>query len=204
MKNIKKIFIPFLAIVLFFNITALAAQEDSEDLKYKQKISDVYTVGIDDVLKINIFHPETISTTVTISPDGYFFFPYIGSIEAKGKTLLEIQKDVTRALAQGYMKYPVVSVTLEASRSRKFYVFGEVMRPGMYLLEDKTDVIKAISMAGGFTKYGSTNKIKLLRPNDKQGFEQIKINFDAIINGSIEENHMLQTGDILFISEGMF
>jgi len=48
-----------------------------------------------------------------------------------------------------------------------FFVTGEVTKPGMYRLEKGTNILKAISLAGGLTPKASTRRIKIVR--EKEG-----------------------------------
>lgn len=164
-----------------------------------------YTIGIDDILEIGILQPEQLLTTVTVAPDGSISFPYIGNVPVKGMTLSQVQEDIQTKLADGYMKYPVVSVSLQASRSRKFFVYGEVIKPGTYYIEENVTVLKAISMAGGFTKFGSSSRVKVLRPRkDEPGYETIKISIKGVMNGHSDSDIILQPEDIVVVSEGVF
>jgi len=190
------------------SISSKAAVEEAPVVKEALQYEDtatLYKVGIEDVLDISILQPEKLSTMVTVSPDGSISFPYIGNVNVKGLTLTEIQNQIQARLADGYMKYPVVSVSLRESRSKKFFVYGEVMKPGTYYLEDKTSVLKAISMAGGFTKYGSSSRVKVLRPRkDEAGYESIKVNIKAVMDGVFEADVLLQPEDMVVVSEGIF
>ena len=164
-----------------------------------------YTVGIDDTLEISVLQPEKFLITVTVAPDGLITFPYIGAVVAKERTLPEIQEEIQNRLADGYMRYPVVSVSLKESRSKKFFVYGEVVRPGTYLLDEYTTVFKAISMSGGFSKYGSASRVKVLRPSaDNKDMKVIKVNINAVMEGSSKEDVQLRPGDTVVVSEGMF
>ncbi len=184
-----------LAVLLyFFALLALAHAEE---------IAEKYTLGVGDVLDINILEPEKINNTAVVMPDGTISFPYIGSVYVKELTLSEIQETVQKQLADGYLKYPVVSVSLKDARSRRFFVYGEVIRPGAYPLEENMTVLKAISIAGGFTKYGSVH-VKILRPQTaKAGYQTIKVNINAVMNGSNKEDTVLRQGDIVVVSEGI-
>jgi protein involved in polysaccharide export with SLBB domain len=163
-----------------------------------------YVVGVDDIIQIQVIQPEQIATTSTVSPDGFISFHYIGSVKVKGKTLPEIQEEIEHRLADGYMKYPIVAVTLQESRSRKFFVYGEVNKPGMYPLEENTTVLRAISMAGGFTKYGSSSQVKVLKPkNNHPGYEITKMNVSQVMEDA-QKDMLLSNGDIVVISEGIF
>lgn len=164
-----------------------------------------YKVGVDDVLVINILEPEKLITEVIVSIDGLISFPYIGNVTVKDLSLSQIQDLIQQKLSEGYMKYPVVSVALKESRSRKFFVYGEVIRPGPYPVEENTTVLKAISLAGGFTKYGSSSRVKLLRPRkDGSGYETIKINMGSAMSGNSNADATIQPGDIMVVSEGIF
>ncbi len=170
-----------------------------------QAVSPGYTIGVDDVLDINVLQPEKISTTVTVAPDGTINFPYIGSRQVKGKSIAEAQDVIQRGLADGYMRYPVVSISLRESRSRKFFVYGEVVKPGTYALDESTTVLRAISMAGGFSRFGSSSRVKVLRlHSNKPGYETIKINIKGIMDGSSNDDILLRPDDIVVVSEGVF
>ena len=164
-----------------------------------------YAVGIDDVLDINVLQPEVLATSVTVAPDGSIAFPYIGNVNVKGLTLGEIQEEIQARLADGYMKYPVVAVSLRESRSRKFFVYGEVLRPGTYPIQEKVTVLKAISMAGGFTKYGSSSNVKVLRPKKTgAGYKTIKVSISGVMNGHSDADILIEPEDVVVVSEGIF
>ena len=164
-----------------------------------------YKVGIDDILMVSVLQPEQIQSEVTVSPDGSISFPYIGNIIIKGLTLNEIRQHIQDQLADGYLKYPLVVVSLKESRSRKFFVYGEVVKPGSYPLEENTTVLRAISMAGGFTRFGSASHLKVLRPKEsKAGYDTIQVNIKSVMEGDPEEDLVLKAGDIVVVSEGMF
>jgi polysaccharide export outer membrane protein len=188
--------------VIFFSLLAFSSFANAEEPKKPQ---GEYAVGIDDVLDITILQPDKLMTSVTVAPDGSISFPYIGRVQVKGVTLPEIEQEIQTRLADGYMKYPVASVSLRESRSRKFFVYGEVTKPGPYAIEENTTVLRAISMAGGFTKYGSSSRVKVLRPKkDKPGYETIKVNIRAIMDGDAESDLLIQLSDIVIVSEGIF
>ena len=164
-----------------------------------------YTVGPADILGIDILEPEKISTRATVSPDGSITAPYIGQIQAAGQTTNQIKETIATKLSEGYLKYPSVMVSLVESRSRKFFVYGAVNRPGEYALAEKMSVLRAISMAGGFTKFGSSSRVKVLRAYEgKTGYETIKIKIKDVMDGDSDADLAIENGDIIVISEGVF
>lgn len=164
-----------------------------------------YAIGVNDILTIDVMQPEHIESNVTVSPDGNISFPYIGTIPVKGRSLSEVEQDIQIRLASGYLKYPLVVVYLKESRSRSFFVYGEVNKPGPYELEDNTTVLRAISMAGGFTRFGSASHVKVLRPKrGNVGYDTMRIDIKAVMMGDSEADLLLKPGDIVVVSEGMF
>ncbi|MBU4305643.1 MAG: polysaccharide export protein [Candidatus Omnitrophica bacterium] len=164
-----------------------------------------YTVGVEDLLEISVLEPDQLSQVVNVAPDGRISFPYVGSIEVKDLTIPQIQEKIQHALADGYMKHPVVLVSLRESRSRKFFVYGEVIKPGAYSIAENTTVLRAISMAGGFTKFGSSSRVKVLRPKGNEpGYQTIKIDIKKVMNSDSGEDILIKAGDMVVISEGVF
>lgn len=167
--------------------------------------TQVYTIGVGDVLNVNILQPDQIEQTVTVSPGGDISVPYIGSVQVKGLTISAAQKMIQQKLANGYLKYPVVTVSLVESRSRNYTISGEVNNPGNYALVENTTVLRAISIAGGFTRFGSSSRVKILRPRkDRPGYISIKVDLKAVLDGDASADIVIETGDIIVVSEGVF
>jgi polysaccharide biosynthesis/export protein len=220
----------FYILMVLFSVTALTVQAEEEIAKpsladelskypvptsarsdvpeeAKKQVQDAsqYTVGAEDILQVQTIQPEQLSITATVSPDGFISFPYIGNVKVKDKTLNQIQDEIAQRLTDGYMRYPIVVVTLQQSKSRKFFVYGEVNKPGAYPLEENTTVLRAVSMAGGFTKYGSSSRVKVLKPQpNSAGYETLRVDVDKVMKGSSTEDPVLNSGDIVVVSEGMF
>ncbi|HEV2318513.1 MAG TPA: polysaccharide biosynthesis/export family protein [Verrucomicrobiae bacterium] len=99
--------------------------------------------------------PGPISTTpqsYLIADDGTISLPYIGSVQAAGKTPGELQRIITRLYVPQY--YVRLAVTVTAI-NRVYYVGGEVTRPGPEEYLGQTTVTKAIQAAGDFTVFAS-------------------------------------------------
>jgi len=172
----------------------------------KEKDKNVgYVIGSGDMLNITVLQPEQLALPVTVAPDGSISFPYIGNVSVKGRSLAAVQEEIQTRLADGYMKYPVVSVALTESRSKKFFVYGEVIKPGTYFIDENITVLKAISIAGGFTKFGSASRVKILRAKkDAPGYDSMSINIKDVMDGNSSADVVIQPDDIIVVSEGVF
>jgi polysaccharide export outer membrane protein len=84
--------------------------------------------------------------------------------------------------------------TVNVLKAGVVYVTGQVNRPAAYKLEPDTTVIKAITMAGGFTALAAQNKVKIIRKVD--GKEQV-----------LERTPMhekLRADDVMVVPESFF
>jgi protein involved in polysaccharide export with SLBB domain len=164
-----------------------------------------YAVGVGDVLEINVLRPEPMIVNVTVAPDGNITFPYIGNVSVRGMGLGAMQEEIQSRLADGYLKYPVLTVYLKEVKSQKYTVAGQVNKPGSYPLEDGMTVMTAISVAEGFAKYGNSSRVKLLRKKENSnGYDTIHVNVKNAQNGGGADDPELKSGDMIVVSEGLF
>ena len=206
MKTTKQIVINFCLIFALIGAITYLSEHSAVAIEKDEKIVKTeYLVGVDDILDIIVLKPEEIANTVTVAPDGTISFPYIGNIKVSDMSLTAIQENIQNLLSDGFMKYPVLTVTLRESRSKKFFVYGEVMRPGSYPMEENTTVLRAISISGGFNKFGSSSRVKVLRPRTKgTGYNTVKVDIKKVMDGDNSADVVLKSGDIVVVSEGIF
>ena len=113
-------------------------------------------------------------------------------------------KGVIEGSATGDMSLQPDDIVI-VEHNKTFFVHGEVNRPGEYVLKDDMTVLKAVSLAGGFTKWGSSSRVKVLRQKESYtGYEIIKVDIDDVVDGDATEDVILQPGDIVIVSEGIF
>jgi polysaccharide export outer membrane protein len=152
--------------------------------------STSYKVDSPDILNVRVWHEPDFSGVFSVHPDGKITIPLIGDVQAGGKTPVEIEKTLKEALAS-YVKNPLVTVTVQDVLSKRYYMDGEINRPGEYALVSPTTVLEAISKAGGLAGFANPKKIYILRGSDR-----IKFNYKDVIHGkNLEQNIQLKPGD---------
>jgi polysaccharide biosynthesis/export protein len=162
-----------------------------------------YVLDLQDILAIAVLQPDPLTVELTVAPDGTITFPYIGTVPVKGLTLMQTQEKIQTALMD-YMKYPVVSVSLKQSKSLTFFVFGEVQRPGSYILEKDTTVLKAITTAGGFTRIASTDNVKVVRQLPDGTTSAMTVDVGALMTGKSSMDQKVERGDVITVSKSFF
>ncbi len=94
--------------------------------------------------------------TAKLMPSGLISLPAIGVAPAQGLTLVELKRELDARysmVAEGLEVTPI----LTRRAPRYVYVLGEVRTPGRYTLEAPTNVLQAISLAGGVTSVSNAN-----------------------------------------------
>jgi polysaccharide biosynthesis/export protein len=159
-----------------------------------------YILGCGDTLRVTVWRHEESSADAVIMPDGKISLPLVGDMAAAGLTVDELKDELNRKYSE-YLTEPHITVTVKETNSLKIYVLGEVTRPGEFKLTSYTDVLQALSMAGGFTMYANKSAIEIIR---KEGDKKIKINFNynEVVKGkNLNQNIPLKPGDVIVVYE---
>lgn len=157
-----------------------------------------YTVKPGDMLAVAVWKEPDLQGDVLVTPDGGFAFPLVGQVDARGKTVAELQGILTERLAK-YVSDPVVTVSVREIRGNKVYVIGQVNKPGEFIVNPRVDIMQALSMAAGTTPFASlSNIIVLRRTGTKQ--EAIRFDYTDVSKGrNLEQNIELRSGDIVVV-----
>ena len=87
-----------------------------------------YILGPKDVIKIELLNLIDLNKTYEISTDGFIYIPRLGMVKAKGKTISELNKEITHKYGE-FMLNPMVTITPISYRPVKNLLEGEVIRP---------------------------------------------------------------------------
>lgn len=172
--------------------------DDAVPASLVSQLEPGYRLGAEDVLLVSVWKDEQLTREVVVRPDGMFSFPLVGDIQAENQTVEDIRGEVVRRLTK-YIPNPNVSVAVTRVASYKVYVVGRVNKPGEYVIGHYTDVLQALSLAGGLTPFAGENDIKVMR---RVRGEQRAIPFrygDIRKGKDLEQNILLQRGDVVMV-----
>jgi polysaccharide export outer membrane protein len=158
-----------------------------------------YTVHPGDTLLVSVWKEPDLQGPVLVRPDGAFSFPLAGQMDARNKTVPELQQELTTKLKK-YISDPVVTVSIQEIKGNKVYVIGQVQKPGDFVVNPRVDVMQALSMAGGTTPFAALGDIMILRRNDTGQQQALPFRYTEVVRGkNLAQNIMLQAGDVVVV-----
>ncbi|MDQ1363752.1 MAG: polysaccharide biosynthesis/export protein [Pseudomonadota bacterium] len=168
---------------------------------------NIYHIGVDDTVSINVWRNPELTVTVPVRPDGKISMPLIGDVVAAGFTPEEVAADISKQL-QNFIRDPNVTLMVTGLQSHEYLtrlrVTGAVNTPSSLNYRQGMTVLDAILAAGSVNDFSAPNNTKLYRKIDgKTRVINIKLG-DILYEGQLETNIELRPGDIITVPERLF
>jgi polysaccharide export outer membrane protein len=155
-----------------------------------------YRIGKEDLIEVTVWKDAALSKTVPVRPDGHITLPLIGELVAAQKTPNQLSQEIRERLMP-LVKDPTVQVIVRETNSARFYIVGEVTRPGTYPIHGSLTALEAIAMAGGLTEFARRGHITVIRRTE-QGESRRSVAFDDLVKGKARAD-ALAPGDTVYV-----
>jgi polysaccharide biosynthesis/export protein len=198
----------------------IAAEQKKREAAATQDLSRLvvpnppsYTIDRGDILSIVVWdHPELGGTVVTpatggaelssagtppsgfvVDHEGRVQFPFAGALKLAGLTEDQARDLLASKLAR-YIANPNVTLRVQAYRSKRVYIDGEVRSPGLQAINDiPMTLMEALNRAGGLLPSADQSRLVLER-----GDERYRIDLRELVQKGINPgNVMLAPGDVV-------
>lgn len=159
-----------------------------------------FTLGAGDVLEVSVWGDESLTRpNVIVRPDGKISFPLVGDMQAAGKSVEELRKEVETRIGE-YVSDAPVTIMLQQLGSPQVFIVGKVNRPGVYLMSGQTTVLQALALAGGMTPYAESDDILVVRIGKDGKQQYLPFNYVRAESGDgLDENIALEPGDTVLV-----
>jgi polysaccharide export outer membrane protein len=123
----------------------------------------------------------------------------VGDLAVSGLTPRLLQARLAQEL-DAYIRKPQVTVIVREVNSHKFYIIGQIERPGTYSLSAHMTVLDALATAGGFRDFAKVQQIYLLRLRPDGSRSRLHFDYKAAVNGKTWYRDIeLQIGDTVVV-----
>lgn len=165
-----------------------------------------------DTLSISVLQDPKLDRQVIVDSNGQIAFPLAGHIRAEGMSAQGLENVLKTRLQKNYKDESLdVTVALsnvttpEEDLKPKIFVTGEVLRPGPYVVRQRTTLMQAISLAGGLGPFAAKRRVQVRRQTES-GETIFMFDYRAYEGGQdLEGNISLRAGDVILVPErGLF
>jgi polysaccharide export outer membrane protein len=170
------------------------------------------TIKSGDSLSISVLQDPKLDRQVIVDPSGQIAFPMAGHIRARGLTPQAVENILKDKLKPNY-KDEALDITValtgvakpeppEEDLKPKVFVTGEVIRPGSYVVRQRTTLMQAIALAGGFGPFAAKRRLQVRRRFSDGNEVIFAFDYRAYEAGyDLEGNVTLRAGDVIIVPE---
>ena len=165
-----------------------------------------YLIGPGDTLEIFVWREPELSINVPVRPDGMISTPLVEDMVAVGRTPTALAREIETVLSE-YIRSPQVNVIVRGfvgTFGEQIRVIGQAAQPQSIAYRDRITLLDVIIEVGGLTRFAAGNRSRVIR-NSGGETREIRVRLDDLINrGDLEENLLMQPGDVVIIPEAAF
>ena len=181
-------------------------QHDNEK---KSLSNEPYRLHIGDVLEISLLDEPEMTREVTLIADGSISYLLVGRVQAKGKTLDELQEILTTKLKEFFVAPYVSILTTNVYASQDddntVSILGALSKPGSYKLRKNERLLDLLAESGGLlytqTEFGSRTTANLKASYLSRNKKKLNVDFFKLVqDGDMDENILLKPGDFIYIA----
>jgi polysaccharide export outer membrane protein len=161
-----------------------------------------YFIEAGDIINISVQPAEEFSKEVTVQPDGTIEIPLLGSMKAAGLRPSELQ-NILIAKFSKYVSNPSITVNVRKFSSSRIAIIGQINAAGYYEYKEGMRLLDLVALAGGAQDWAKTADVRIFRrvngSDGKQTQEVFKADLESVMNGKMDKNIPLASGDIVYI-----
>ncbi|MCK4641368.1 MAG: polysaccharide biosynthesis/export family protein [Candidatus Marinimicrobia bacterium] len=167
------------------------------------RLSKNYILQYGNVLEIIINEMALMETnpaqaeSYIVDSEGNIFHRLFGLVHLSGLTVDKSQ-NILEEMAKRYFREPIITVDVLELSSRNVFVFGEVLRPGIYPIEGNIQLAEFLANIGGMTDAADLREIVITR---KQGKPVIFDMEDFLFKRDDSRNVFLEDGDRIIVQK---
>ncbi len=168
-----------------------------EDPTYRIGLGDVLAIEGDTAFLTDLSGTPAIRIQrAKVKLDGKIYLPVLGGVPAAGLTAVELQEAIQEEIKKRRLKEdPFVSIDVVEHLSQRFYIVGEVGRPGAYPVNGQTTLLDAVLTAGGVGGKGDLDRAYMIREG-----ALVPVNLGDILRlADLTSNPTMRHEDVIYV-----
>jgi len=158
-----------------------------------------FNVKIEELKKAITTAPRGQSKIAPVTPDGRISLPIIGNIQAAGLTLRQLEKMINERYSS-YVRNLQTTLIVSEIHHMKFFILGEVDKPGEYEMAGRPTLLDAIAKAGGQKTSAALSDVIVIRSEGLEKPMVFKVDLEkCLTSGVLYPGLTVQPADILFV-----
>lgn len=158
-----------------------------------------YVIGPSDELRINVFGIPELSGDIRVDSAGQIGLPLVGRLSVSGRTAGEVTDMIAASLRTAYVRDPSVTVNVVNAANEVVTVDGQVGTPGIYPIQGRISLMRAVARAGGLTEFARQEYVVVYR--HAQGREYAALYDLRAIRAGAYPDPDVYANDIVFVGE---
>ncbi|HZA92503.1 MAG TPA: polysaccharide biosynthesis/export family protein [Gemmatimonadales bacterium] len=181
------------------SLNAAASANSPSPAYTSARSEDVYRLVKGDILEVHVFRQPDLSRTVDVDGAGQILLPLIGAMPAAGRTVRELETEITRLLRAKYLQSPQVSVAVRDAVGQRVTVEGAVRNPGVRNARGQTTLLRVLAESGGFAETADQSGVMVFRQTE-QGRTVMRHDANAIRVGQAPDP-VIMGGDTIVVDD---
>jgi polysaccharide export outer membrane protein len=157
-----------------------------------------YAIGPADQLNVDVFDVPDLSRTVTVDLAGQISLPLVGAMQVSGLTATELADLISERLRTN-VRDPRVTVNVVVAANQVVTVDGAVSAPGVYPVQGRMSLMRAIARASSTTEFSKENHVVVFRRANGANYATL-YDLRAIREGAYEDPEIF-SNDVVVVGE---
>lgn len=173
---------------------------DQSNLTEATDSDSSYKIKAEDEIELLVWEEPKFNTSTIVSPQGTIAVPLIGKIQASNKTHKQLKEDLRDRLSK-YIKGDInMTLTVRKTERKVVSVFGMVVRPDNYSIDEETSIFEVLSKAGGPNERANVRNIRIYRKNQMPHYSTVDLS-DYFKQDVTKPVIQLDPGDVVYVPQ---
>jgi protein involved in polysaccharide export with SLBB domain len=162
-----------------------------------------YRLRPGDTINIDFMTDRSLRFETPLTPVGTVTIPLAGDIQAAGKTVDELARDIEKSMSL-YLLDPGVSVVMVRVGAQPVFVLGEVSKPGRVDSPEPLTVSRAVASAGGLLPTAQAGSVMVVRTTGVETPTAYKVDLASALSAQdLAQDIDLLSNDVVYVPKSI-